>query len=75
MNWRRTLARKSSYFDKIAQLSVSKLQDAHESLAIEVFVAMGSLSNVCTFSLPSLLWLGLGATACVEGMLPACSFV
>ena len=33
------------------------------------------LSNVRTFSLPSLWWLGLGATTCVEGMLPACSCV
>ena len=33
------------------------------------------LSNVCTFSLPSLLWLGLGATAYIEGMLPASSCV
>ena len=35
------------------------------------------LSNVRmrTFSLPSLLWLGLGATACVEGILPASSWV
>ena len=33
------------------------------------------LSNVRTFSLPSLLFLGLGATACIQGMLPACSCV
>ena len=33
------------------------------------------LLNARTFSLPSLLWLGLGATACVKGMLPACSCV
>ena len=33
------------------------------------------LSNVRTFSLPSLLWLGLGATAFIQGMLPACSCV
>ena len=33
------------------------------------------LSNVRTFSLPSLLWLGLGATTCIQGMLPACSCV
>ena len=38
-------------------------------------MAVGFLSNVRTFSLPSLWWLGLGATACVEGMLPACSCV
>ena len=62
-NSRRALARKSSYFDKIAQLSVSEPQDAHESLEIEGFVAIGFLSNVCTFSLPSLLQLGLGANA------------
>ena len=31
------------------------------------------LSIVCTFSLSSLLWPGLGANACVEGMLPPCS--
>ena len=30
------------------------------------------LSNARTFSLQSPLWLGLGASACVEGMLPAC---
>ena len=41
-NWRRALARKSSYFDKIAELSVSEPQDAHKSLEIEGFVAMGS---------------------------------
>ena len=41
-NRRRALACKSSYFDKIAELSVSEPQDAHESLEIEGFVAMGS---------------------------------
>ena len=41
-NWRRALARKSSYFDNIAQLSVPLPQDAYESLAIEGFLAMGS---------------------------------
>ena len=30
------------------------------------------MSNVCTFLLPSRPWPGLGATACVEGMLPPC---
>ena len=33
------------------------------------------LSNVRTFSLQSLLLLGLGATACIQGMLSACSCV
>ena len=33
------------------------------------------LLNVRTFSLPSLLWLGLGVTFCVEGMLAAYSCV
>ena len=33
------------------------------------------LSNVRTFALTFLLWLGLGATTCIEGMLPACSCV
>ena len=40
--WRRALARKSSYFDKIAHLSVALPQDAHESLEIKRFVEMGS---------------------------------
>ena len=35
-------AQKSSYFDKIAQLSVAKPQNTHESSVIEGFVMMGS---------------------------------
>ena len=66
--WRRALARKNSYFDKIAELSVSEPQDAHESLEIEGFVAMGSFVERshphCRLCCSSGLELPLASKAC-----------
>ena len=39
--WRRSLVGKSSYFDKIAPLSLAQPQYAHECLATEGLVVMG----------------------------------
>ena len=73
-NLQRALARKSSYFDKIAHLSVALPQDAHESLEIKRFVEMGSfVEGLHLLTAVSACCPGLSLPLAIKGMLPPCS--